>query len=76
MSPWDFESGVFPEKPWRTGGSGVWAIDTTNVDSGSYSIKSPDLAALNLTGGQVSNATLTLADDFAGGLVKMRVLAR
>ena len=54
----------------------MWAIDTTNVDSGSYSIKSPDLAALNLTGGQVSNATLTLADDFAGGLVKMRVLAR
>lgn len=76
VSPWTFESGVFPEIPWRTGGDGVWTIGMENVDEGSYSIKSPDLESTNATGPQVSNATLTLNSDFAGGLVKARVLAR
>ncbi|KAL7487936.1 hypothetical protein ACHAW6_013516 [Cyclotella cf. meneghiniana] len=74
-SPWDFESGVFPERPWRTGGNGAWAIDSTKVDNGLYSIKSPDLASTNIPGPLVSNATLTLAADFGGGLVSARVLA-
>eukprot|EP00804_Cyclotella_cryptica_P018209 CCRYP_005958-RC/>CCRYP_005958-RC protein AED:0.26 eAED:0.26 QI:1702/1/1/1/0.86/0.89/38/579/1095 len=74
-SPWDFESGVFPERPWRTGGNGVWAIDSSKVDGGIYSIKSPDLASTNIPGPLVSNATLTLADDFTGGLLSARVLA-
>ena len=71
-SPWDFESGVFPEIPWRTGGNGVWTIDTENVDEGTYSIKSPDLQSTQTAG--ISNATLTL-DNFEGGLVRARVLA-
>ena len=75
-SPWDFESGVFPEIPWRTGGEGVWTIDTQNVDTGSYSIKSPALDSNNIDGPQVSNATLTLDSSFEGGLVKARILAR
>ena len=72
-SPWDFESGVFPEIPWRTGGNGVWTIDTENVDEGMYSIKSPDLQSTQTAG--VSNATLTLENNFEGGLVRARVLA-
>jgi hypothetical protein len=75
-SPWDFESGVFPERPWRTGGNRVWVIDSSKVDDGIYSIKSPDLASTNIPGPLVSNATLTLASDFGGGLVSARVLAR
>jgi hypothetical protein len=76
QSPWDFESGIFPEIPWKTGGSGIWKIDTEKVDGGSYSIKSPDLENRGISGPQVSNATLTLDSDFAGGLIKVRVIAR
>lgn len=74
--PWTFESGVFPEIPWRTGGNGVWTVNTEQVDEGTYSIRSPDLESANITGPQVSNATLTLNNDFAGGLITARVLAR
>ena len=75
-SPWDFESGIFPEIPWRTGGDGVWTINSQNVDAGSYSIKSPVLDSNNMDGPQISNATLTLDSSFEGGLIKARVLAR
>jgi hypothetical protein len=75
-SPWNFESGVFPEIPWRTGGDGVFTIDTEKVDEGSYSIKSPNFESAIVTGPLISNATLTLNSDFTGGLVKARVLAR
>ena len=72
----DFESGQFPEAPWTTGGDGDWAIDQTQVDSGSYSIKSPDLQAIYTGVPLTSNATLTLDDSFAGGLLKVRDFAR
>ena len=75
-SPWDFESGVFPQIPWKTGGDGIWTINTEKVDSGSYSIMSPDLGSDNIAGPRTSTATLTLNSDFTGGLVKARVLAR
>ncbi|KAL7484796.1 hypothetical protein ACHAW6_010451 [Cyclotella cf. meneghiniana] len=72
---WDFENGVFPVPPWATGGDGVWAIDQSQVDKGLYSIKSPDFEAENLSLPLVSNATLTLADDFSGGVMKISVFA-
>ena len=75
-SPWDFESGVFPQIPWKTGGDGIWTINTEKVDSGSYSIMSPDLGSDNIAGPRTSSATLTVNSDFTGGLVKARVLAR
>jgi hypothetical protein len=76
VSPWNFENGVFPEIPWRTGGNGAFTIDTEKVDEGSYSIKSPNLESASIAGPQISNATLTIDNDFAGGLVKARVFAR
>jgi hypothetical protein len=73
---WDFENGVFPEPPWTTGGDGVWAIDQSQIDEGLYSIKSPDFEAENSSLPLVSNATLTLSDDFSGGVMKISVFAR
>jgi hypothetical protein len=73
---WDFENGVFPEPPWSTSGDGLWAFDQINVDEGTYSIKSPDLGGENSTVPLTSNATLTLSDDFIGGVLKLRVFAR
>jgi hypothetical protein len=74
---WDFEDQQFPIDPWTTGGDGVWAIDDTNADGGSvYSLKSPDLEDDTNPSPQLSNATLTLSDTFAGGVMRMRVLAR
>lgn len=69
----DFEAGVFPIPPWTTGGDGVWALDETDAFEGTYSIKSP-----NLDGSPTpvtSNATLTLCQDFTGGVLKVQVKA-
>lgn len=75
---WDFESGVFPEPPWTTEGDNVWAIDQSQVDSGAYSIKSPDFETgyVEGTGTLMSNATLTLDDTFSGGVLKIKAYAR
>jgi len=74
-NPYTFEppNNVFPEAPWTTGGDGVWAIDDTNAQEGTYSIKSPDLEGSE--GTAVSNATLAICDDFAGGALTFNALA-
>ena len=73
--PYTFEppNNVFPVAPWTTGGDGVWAIDDTNAQEGTYSIKSPDLDGSE--GTAVSNATLAICDDFAGGVLMFNTLA-
>jgi len=74
---WDFDDGVFPKALWSTSGDDMWAIDKTQVDGvGGYSIKSPEFEANNPELPLTSNATLTLADGFSGGVLKLRVLAR
>ena len=74
-NPYTFEppNNVFPNAPWTTGGDGVWAIDDTNAQEGTYSIKSPNLEGSE--GTAVSNATLAICDDFAGGVLTFSVLA-
>ena len=74
-NPYTFEppNNVFPVAPWTTGGDGVWTIDDTNAQEGTYSIKSPDLDGSE--GTAVSNATLAICDDFAGGVLMFNTLA-
>jgi len=74
-NPYTFEppNNNFPEAPWTTGGDGVWAIDDTNAQDGTYSIRSPDLEGSE--GTAVSNATLAICDDFAGGVLTFNALA-
>ena len=74
-NPWTFEppNNVFPKAPWSTGGDGVWAIDDSNSQEGTYSIKSPILETSE--GSAFSNATLAICDDFNGGVLNFNTLA-
>jgi hypothetical protein len=74
-NPYTFEppNNDFPKAPWTTGGDGVWTIDDANSQEGTYAIKSPNLEGSPTVA--ISNATLTICDDFAGGTLSFNVLA-
>ena len=74
-NPYTFEppNNVFPKEPWTTGGDGVWEIDDTIAQEGTYSIRSPDLDGSE--GQAASNATLAICDDFGGGVLTFNTLA-
>lgn len=72
-NPYDFENVDFVYSPWSTGGDGAWFVtreDLTN-DNGTASLRSPDLDAYNRTA--MSNATLTVCDNFPGGALRFEV---
>ncbi len=74
-NPYTFEppNNDFPKAPWTTGGDGVWTIDDANSQEGTYAIKSPNLEGSPTV--SISNATLTICSDFAGGTLSFNVLA-
>jgi len=74
-NPYSFEppNNVFPKAPWTTGGDGNWAIDDTSSHTGEFSIRSPNFVGSPVL--QISNATLTVCDDFEGGPLTFRVLS-
>jgi hypothetical protein len=74
-NPYTFEppNNDFPKAPWTTGGDGVWTIDDANSQEGTYAIKSPNLEGSSTV--SISNATLTICSDFAGGTLSFNVLA-
>ncbi|KAL7538941.1 hypothetical protein ACHAXR_008897 [Thalassiosira sp. AJA248-18] len=71
-----FEEGIFPIAHWSTGGDDVWDITDDKARSGMYSIKSPNLeVGRPLQPPSRSNATLTICDDFKGGLMRFETIA-
>lgn len=74
-NPYSFEppNNVFPKPPWTTGGDGEWTIDDSSSQTGKYSIRSPNFDGSPVL--QISNATLTVCDDYAGGPLIFRVIA-
>jgi len=74
-NPYSFEppNDVFPKAPWSTGGDGKWAIDSTSSHTGKYSIRSPNFDGSPVL--RISNATLTVCDDYEGGPLTFQVLA-
>ena len=74
-NPYSFEppNNVFPKAPWTTGGDGKWEIDSTSSHAGKYSIRSPSFDGSPVK--QISNATLTVCDDYEGGPLTFRVLS-
>jgi len=74
-NPYSFEppNNVFPKPPWTTGGDGEWTIDDSSSYTGKYSIRSPNFDGSPVL--QISNATLTVCDDYAGGPLIFRVIA-
>ncbi|KAL7548230.1 hypothetical protein ACHAWF_011520, partial [Thalassiosira exigua] len=73
LSEEDFEDGAFPLPPWSTGGDGDWLVTDENSQSGTYSLRSPDLEGSPAAA--FSNATLELCDNFPGGELRLWIYA-
>ena len=70
-----FEEGTFPDSPeWSTTGDGLWELSTERVNTGRYSIRSPDLSNVDFTPG-FSNVTLSTNPAWMGGTVVLSILA-
>jgi len=71
-----FEQGDFPDSPeWSTVGDGLWALSTEQVNSGAYSIKSPDLMIPGDVTQKGSNVTLSTNPGWPAGTLVFSILA-